>query len=774
MHSLISFDIAYSKCNAYNNQCFVKETITIMSTWDLLLTREELAGEAKLRATDSITNKISLEELPIFINQGWEESRRLKHKVEVKKQKPIGDAFEDEVWTVFYKMGFSMLNKSHQFNLSYGEGTCTKQIDVIAMDDEVCLFIECKASSTIDRNKGWKTDLEAMCGQYNGLCNEIRHKYGPRKFKYIFATKNYIVGDADLDRIHQFNFIHFTEESIRYYNGLAQHLGCAAKYQLLGNIFSGQKIQGLNMVVPAVQGKMGNLTYYSFVIEPQKLLKIAYVLHRNNANNDLMPTYQRLIQKSRLTKIQEFVNKGGYFPNSLIISVDSKGKGLRFDLASNNDKFENSTSKLGILYLPQTYQSAYVIDGQHRLYGYSGSNYEGNNSIPVVAFVDLKKDVQLQLFMDINENQKSVSKQLRNTLNIDMLWNSSNYSDRIKALFLRIAEKLGEDNHSPLYKRVITGENIKTIDCCITTENIKLALSKTHFLNTYNKHNQIMSYGIFDKQDNDQTLDILYPFLSKCLSFIQSLCSKGWDAGSNGYITINNTIYALIRIIDDCSQIVCTKDNTLKDADTIYENIEDFLFNLSETLLSLSDESKLRIRQAKGAGGPVETYRIIQVALNQRFPDFINEDLSKHIEENCKNNNPAAGDLLTRLEVKLRDIIKEEYQPNEEEWIREYVPTKLSEQWVSYMAIAKHRGEDVCVWDLITFEAIKELAKHKSNWSTFYRSFLEIDGKSKLDTLSWLESMSQCKKMVENNRQIPTSQYKDIEEIANKFGILLE
>ncbi|MBR4871832.1 MAG: hypothetical protein IKU96_06660, partial [Alistipes sp.] len=40
--------------------------------------------------------------------------------------------------------------------------------------------------------------------------------------------------------------------------------------------------------------------------------------------------------------------------------------------------------------------SAYVIDGQHRLYGYSGSNYEGNNSIPVVAFVDLKKDVQLK------------------------------------------------------------------------------------------------------------------------------------------------------------------------------------------------------------------------------------------------------------------------------------------------------------------------------------------------------------------------------------------
>lgn len=746
-----------------------------MSTWDLLLPREELVAEAKLRATDSITNKVSPSELPLFINQGWEETpRKLKHKVEIKKSKPIGDAFEDDVWTVFYKMGFKYLNKSNQFKLSYGEGACTKQIDVIAMDDEVCLFIECKAASTIDRTKSWKTDLEAMIGQYKGLCDEIRHKYGPRKFKYIFATKNYIIGDADKQRLESFHFTHFTEDSINYYNGLAQHLGTAAKYQLLGNIFSGQKIQGLNMVVPAVQGKMGKLTYYSFVIEPQKLLKIAYVLHRNNANQDLMPTYQRLIQKSRLVKIQEFVNGGGYFPNSLIISIDAKGGQLQFDLASNNSQLKDSVSKLGLLHLPQTYQSAYIIDGQHRLYGYSGSNYEGNNSIPVVAFVDLDKKTQLKLFMDINENQKSVSKRLRNTLNIDMLWSSENFNDRKSALFLRIAEKLGEDNLSPLYRRVITGENTKTIDCCITTENIKLAFNKTHFLHSYSKGNQIISYGIFDKQNNDQNLDILYPFLCKSLTYIQNYCSKAWSAGSNGYITINNTIYALIRTIDDCVQIVCTKDSSLKDADSIYNAIEEFLLYLADTVANISDENKQKIRQAKGAGGPVEAYRIIQIALNQKYPEYINEDLAKYIEENCQNNNPAAGDLLTRLEARLRELIKNEYESKEDEWMREYVPSKLSEQWVSDLAIAKLRGASVNVWDLITFDAIKELAKHKSNWSTFYRSFLEIDGKSKIDTLNWLEAMSQYKKSVENNRQIPTSQYKEIEEIANKFGILVE
>lgn len=59
---------------------------------------------------------------------------------------------------------------------------------------------------------------------------------------------------------------------------------------------------------------MGGFKYYSFSIEPERLLKIGYVLHRNEANKNMMPTYQRLIKKNRLKSVQQFVNNGGYFP----------------------------------------------------------------------------------------------------------------------------------------------------------------------------------------------------------------------------------------------------------------------------------------------------------------------------------------------------------------------------------------------------------------------------------------------------------------------------
>src|SRR2546423_5861339 len=133
---------------------------------------------------------------------------------------------------------------------------------------------------------------------------------------------------------------------------------------------------------------------------------------------------------------------------------------MRFDPSSLQS--QNSISKIGILHLPKLYRSAFIIDGQHRLYGYANSDYKSKNSIPVVAFVDLERKDQVTLFMQINENQKSVPKNLRNTLDSDLLWDSENLNDQIKALKLQIAQDLGEDKSSPLFDRVMVGENPKT------------------------------------------------------------------------------------------------------------------------------------------------------------------------------------------------------------------------------------------------------------------------------------------------------------------------
>ena len=151
---------------------------------------------------------------------------------------------------------------------------------------------------------------------------------------------------------------------------------------------------------------MGGHKYYSFSIEPARLLKLGYILHRSKANSSLMPTYQRLIKKTRLKNVAQFVESGGYFPNSLILSLDGGARGLQFDPFAK----QSGQTRAGILHLPQTFRAAYVIDGQHRLYGYSASSRAATDLIPVVAFVSLDRSDQMRLFMQINENQQAVPK----------------------------------------------------------------------------------------------------------------------------------------------------------------------------------------------------------------------------------------------------------------------------------------------------------------------------------------------------------------------------
>lgn len=274
------------------------------------------------------------------------------------------------------------------------------------------------------------------------------------------------------------NYI-FSDSTIDYYCELVRHLGTCARFQLLGNLLANTEIKNMQNKIPAIKGRMGGHEYYEFSIEPEKLLKIGYVLHRSEANKNMMPTYQRIIKKKRLKEVQNFINNGGYFPNSLIISIDTKGKGIQFDQSLT--KVDGALSKLGILHLPKRYHSAYIIDGQHRLYGYSDTDYSKTNTIPVVAFIDLDRTEQLKLFMDINENQKAVSKTLRVTLNSDMLWDSSDYNARREALRSMIAQKCGEEPTSALLGRIVIGEDEKNSTKCITIEAIQQALKKSHF-----------------------------------------------------------------------------------------------------------------------------------------------------------------------------------------------------------------------------------------------------------------------------------------------------
>lgn len=324
--------------------------------WSQVVYDKQLATAKSVHKKLFVTQKILASELPEYIDAGWEKCKDYKSPkyVGIAKEKPVDEQFEDRIWLMFAGMGFYGLNAENGILISYdfSNDDLKERIGVLAVDDETALVGLCHASEAIIE-KSFAAEITAFSDKISGIRKEVLKQFPGRKLKFIWASHNFIMNRRDLALLDKAGMAYFSDTTVEYYTDLAKHLGSCSRYQLLGSLFANQEIKNMDDKVPAIQGKMGGYTYYSFSIEPEKLLKIGYVLHRSEANKNMMPTYQRLIKKKRLQEVRSFINDGGYFPNSIIISIDTNGKGLVFDQSAS--KVDSTISKIGILHMPFTY-----------------------------------------------------------------------------------------------------------------------------------------------------------------------------------------------------------------------------------------------------------------------------------------------------------------------------------------------------------------------------------------------------------------------------------
>ena len=150
-----------------------------------------------------------------------------------------------------------------------------------------------------------------------------------RAFRLLVFVWDLIPTENDLARAEQDGIIVFDEDDLRYYEEIVQHLGPAARYQFFANVMPGRKIPGLAISVPALRAKMGDHTYFSFSITPEYLLKVAYVSHRAKGKASDVNTYQRMIKKSRLKKIRDYISDNGIFPTNIVINLEQDTEGKR-------------------------------------------------------------------------------------------------------------------------------------------------------------------------------------------------------------------------------------------------------------------------------------------------------------------------------------------------------------------------------------------------------------------------------------------------------------
>lgn len=743
--------------------------------WDGLVPADGITSALTERQNPFIFEKVHVELVEKYKKEGWEVCKELKKVVKLRKPKPFDVNFEDEVWALFAKLGFNFLNRDRQFRVPYSDDfSLTQQMDVFAADDETILLVECKSADGGPKKGYFKETIEAIGGKKEGIHKTLRKLFpkSKHKVKFIFATNNYLLSDNDKERLDNFGIIHFDEEAVQYYMDLSRHLGLSAKYQLLGNLFQGQTIPELDNMVPAIQGKMGGFTYYSFSIEPEKLLKIGYVLHRSKANKKLMPTYQRLITKKRLKAIKEFVDEGGFFPNSIVINICCNGKPLRFDRA--NTQVETAVSKVGVLHLPKVYRSAYIIDGQHRLYGYASSKYKTSNSIPVVAFVDLERQDQLKLFMQINENQKAVPKNLRNTLNSDLLWDSESLIDRVKALKLQLAQDLGEEKISPLYDRVVVGENPSTDTRCITIESIKIGLDRSNFFGEFSK-NAIKEDGTFYKGDNDETYAALFPYIIGCFEHIKEALPDDWEKGeaANGYLSINAGIESFIRIFSDIIDHMVQEKTVSPKSESSASLVKEASFYLDPIIShfkKLSNEQKTDLKKSYGTAGKTRYWRQLQKIIHDARKNFNPDGLQKYWSDEEKTFNDESFKIIREIETSLKSDFRERLISHygKENWFKKGVPPQVQDE--ATLRATQHNREvddssdEKEPWDKLNIIDYRKIAVYGANWRDVFEKAYTRPGEEKMnggkeEKTKWMQKLEKIRNQNFHSYSVKKEEY---------------
>lgn len=627
---------------------------------------KKLAALYRARKKSYDECSVSFNEAEELKNQNWIEVVAMKTKVRMQRPKPVGIAFEDKIWSLFYDLGFRNLNRDEHLELKWGEGEGDhKQIDVLAVGEEAIFVVECKAASKITTSS-FKSIIDEIELHKEGIIRSLKQIYGDKKIKFILATDNYRIGEEDIKRLNDKRIFHLNENAYKYLQGLLKSYKTCVNYQFYGMMFKNELISSKRIRVPALKGKMGGFDYYMLSIEPETLLKMGFVLHRTKVNDSMAPTYQRLLSAKRLPGITNFIKNGGYFPNSLIVNFDttsSRKMKIQFDLAENSS--EDSNAQLGILSIPNAYGIAYIIDGQHRLYGYAGTDYKKSNTIPVVAFENMDSREQLQIFMDINENQKAVSKNLRLDLEEDINWESPHVDSRLKALRSSIIKALAADSSSVLANKISVGEDLSDLNFT-PFENglLQSSLLPRASKQSYTKDTDVCMYDT-KNLDHDKAMNEckkrIVSYLRECYNYVHhELDEKLFK----DFIICNRGTYAFVALVGSLNKHliksgVITQFSSLPERMAVIKPLLDIFINYLSNLPA-ADENELRLIRGQQAE---RTWLCrFQNSIHNKIPDYNPDGLESWIKSQDSGLQQKAKDYSEKIFIVLKDRVLEKLQ----------------------------------------------------------------------------------------------------------------
>ncbi|MBI4293125.1 MAG: DGQHR domain-containing protein [Betaproteobacteria bacterium] len=715
-----------------------------------------------------------------FEADGWTVHREGTRKVRLKRLKSPDVLLEDQTWCLFYRMGYADLNGS-RFTITYrrhdgSEGA--KQVDVFAKDEETVVLVECKARETRGKRTLQK-DLHETESLQKPFANSIRTHYGGAfrpKIIWMYVTNNIIWSEPDLERAAAINVRVVTENEMQYFDSFIRHMGPAGRFQFLAEYLDGQTIPELSDIrIPATRGTLGKHKFYSFLTTPRHLLKIAFVNHLALNHPDGRPAYQRMVAPSRIREIGNFVKHGGFFPTNLLINFTEK---IRFDLLPNKEN-SDSNIKFGWLYLPNKYKSAWVIDGQHRLYGYSHIDEKyWDQSIAVIAFEGMDTKDEADLFVTINHKQKSVPRSVIVALQADLKWGSDEPAERLSALCSRLTKTLNSDPTSPLFQRFSSQGVVAKENQSLTMPEVVNGLKRSGLIGRM-LHKGLLSpgplSGATDEDTNDRARRVLNGYFAK----IREAHPQRWEAARAAYISTNPGIRAQLLLLAEVIRYTNKKDDIepqLLDEDTLLKQVLRIIAPVLK-FIGESDDADIydKFSRKFGEGGVREYADNLAEIILPAIPDFGSEDfrqrLAKRSDERAKQTNEDIVQLNKDITDYVFKVLKDQYgitsgrsgQPAF--WDKGIESPKIKQEAYSRMLAEGSKLPPEAYVDIL---GIKEIVTQKTNWPHFEQVFnipMKGEAKGKHHYIAWLTRFNEIRRVPAHSSGIRTYEEKDYEDL---------
>jgi DNA sulfur modification protein DndB len=671
---------------------------------------------------------------------GWSISKKNSKSVRLVRKKTHGIHLEDRVWSLLYLMKFRYLSgvRGAQLKVNASLEGPQSQIDVVAIDDEVAIAVECKSSEQICRRPQFQQELGKHALIRDRFTSVARKDIDPaakRLVVLVMFTSNIILSENDKLRAKEANVILLDEQDLEYYETLVTHIGPAARYQLLAELLPGKSVPNLEIKVPAIRARMGAANCYTFSISPEYLLKIAYVSHRAKGKASDVNTYQRMLTRARLGKIRQYIDDDGIFPTNIVLNLD-KNK-LSFQRSSQEEDASTEHGIAGWLDIKASYKCAWIIDGQHRLFSYSGHPRAAKSRVAVLAFEGLAPSEQARLFIDINAKQKSVKQSLLEELYAELHWDAADDSVRVRAIISKAIQELGANPESPLVGRILTADSPKDDIRCISLTSLYSAIGKTEFYFDKIKHN-VVEYGPLWAGDNGATLKRTVLVLKNWFEWIRTAVPDWWDKGSGdgGGLAMNDGVTTCIMVLRSVFQHYESSKLLRLDTEDLIQQIRKFGEALGLYFAKFTETERKLFRDLRGVQGQTRRWRKCQEAIRLAIPSFNPEGLEKYLAEEKAETNTRGKSVVESIEKMLQKVIVDELKremPEGEDWWTLGVPKPVRlKVTAKYEEDDHQRGGYEYYFDLVDYPKI---ALHQ--WSLF-QTLLGYGSGGKDKQLSWM------------------------------------